>query len=252
MLFTGIEIEAADVRVLSAVGMRQVMSELGPAFERATGHRLAIEFASSGVILQRLESGESLDVVMVPRSGIERLRRAGKLRAGAATAIATSRVGVAVRTGAPRPDISTPEALKRALLDARSIACPDPASGGSSALHIATVFERLGIASALKTKTVFSTAPDQVAAGAVVAAGKAELALHQIQELMAVPGIEIVGPLPDALQETFVFSAALLAGAREPAAARALLAFLTTPEARAVVKAKGMGTALPERYRLKK
>ena len=235
----------ADVRVLSAVGMRQVMLELGPKFERTTGHRLKVSFDSGGVILKRLERGEAADVVMINRSGIERLSAAGRLVQGSVTDLATSVVGVAVRKGAPKPDISTPEAFSRAMLAAKTIACPDPALGGSSGVHIAKVFERLGISEAMKTKLVFVSTPEQeqTMPGYVVAQGKAEIALHQMQELMAVPGIEIVGPLPGDLQETFVFSAAIMTDANNVKAARALIEFLRTPEARAAIKTKGMEPA---------
>jgi molybdate transport system substrate-binding protein len=163
----------AEVRVLSAVGMRQVMLDLGPKFERATGHRLTISFDSGGLILKRIEAGETVDVVMISQPVIERLGKAGKLVAGSATVLATSRVGVAVRKGVPKPDISSRAAFKRALLDANTIACPDPALGGSSGVHIAKVFERLGIAEALKSKLVFSSAPGQAATmpGYMVATG---------------------------------------------------------------------------------
>jgi molybdate transport system substrate-binding protein len=197
----------AEVRLLSAVGMRQVISDLGPKFERATGHRLNVSFDSGAVILKRLEGGEHTDVVMLPRSGIDRLAGEGKLVAGTAADLATSRVGVAVRKYSPKPDISTPEAFKRAMLAAKTIVCPDPALGGSSGVHIAKVFERLGIAEAVEPKLVFVSTPDQEATmpGHLVARGEAEVALHQVQELLAVPGVEVVGPLPGDLQGTFLF-----------------------------------------------
>lgn len=232
----------AEVRVLSAVGMREVMLDLGPKFERNTGHKLKVSFDSGGVIRKRLEHGETADVVMINRSGIDGLAGAGRVVQGSVTDLATSKVGVAVRKGAPKPDISTPEAFRRAMLEARTIACPDPALGGSSGVHIAKVFERLGISEAVKAKLVFVSTPEQAHTmpGHVVAEGKAEVALHQMQELMAVPGIEIVGPLPGDLQATFVFSAAVITGAHNVKAAKALIAFLRTSEARAVIKAKGM------------
>ena len=235
-----------EVRVLSAVGMRQVMSELGPKFERTTGHRLKVSFDSGGVILKRLEHGEAADVVMINRSGMERLSGAGRLVGGSVRDLATSTVGVAVRKGARKPDISTPEAFKRAMLAAKRIACPDPALGGSSGVHIAKVFERLGIADAVKPKLVLVSTPEQeqTMPGQVLAQGNAEIALHQMQELIAVPGIEIVGPLPDDLRETFIFSAGIMTDATDVKAARALIEFLRTPEARAVIKAKGMEPAL--------
>ena len=237
----------AGVRVLSAVGMRQVISDLGPKFERATGQRLKVSFDSGAVILKRLEGGEHADVVMLPRSGIDRLAGEGKLVAGSVTDLATSRVGVAGRRGSPRPDISTPEAFRRAMLAAEKIACPDPALGGSSGLHIAEVFERLGIAVAVRPRLVLVSTPAREATmpGQLVADGKAEVALHQMQELMAVPGVEVVGPLPGDLQGTFLFSAAVTAGARDVKAAKALVSFLRTPEARGVIKSKGMEPAGP-------
>ena len=237
----------AEVRVLSAVGMRQVMLDLAPKFERATGHKLTISFDSAGQIVNRIEGGETVDLVIIPRTSIDRLTKASHLLADSATDLATSRVGVAVRKGAPKPDISSPAAFKRAMLDARTIACPDPALGGSSGVHIAKVFKQLGIAEALKPKLVLSSTPGQATAmpGYMVATGKAEIALHQMQELMAVPGIEIVGPLPGDLQETFVFTAAIMVKAEKSDAAKKLIKFLRTPEAMAVIKAKGMGPIIP-------
>jgi molybdate transport system substrate-binding protein len=247
LLVVSIVAEAAEVKVLSAVGMRQVMLDLGSKFERATGHTLAITFDSGGVIVKRIEAGETVDVVMIPRSGIERLAEAGKVVVDSIANLARSSVGLAVRKGAPKPDISSPEAFKRTLLAAKSIARPDPALGGSSGVHIAKVLERLGIADEVTSKSVISSRPGETAAmpGYAVANGRAEIALHQIQELISVPGIEIVGPLPGELQETFVFSAGILAGAKEPEAGKALINFLRTPDATAVIKAKGMEPAAP-------
>lgn len=245
LLVAGIGAQAAEVKVLSAVGMRQVMLDLGPKFERATGHTLAITFDSSGVIVPRIEAGEAADVLMIPRSGIARLAKTGKVVVGSATDLASAIVGVAVRKGAPKPDISTPDAFKRTLLAAKSIARADPTQGGSSAVHIAKVVERLGIADEVKSKSVITTRPEEIAdsPGNAVANGRAEIALHQMQELMSVPGIDIVGPLPRDLQETFFFSAVIVTGAKQAKAGTALIDFLRTPDATAVIKAKGMEPA---------
>ena len=231
-----------EVRVLSAVGMRQVILDLGPKFEHATGHRLKVSFDSGGMILNRLERGETADLLIINQSSIESLTGKGRLVRGSVVDLAKSVVGVAVRKGAPKPDISTPELFKRAMLEATAIACPDPALGGSSGIHIGKVFERLGIAEAVKTKLVYVSTPKQelTMPGYVVAEGKAEIALHQMQELMAVPGIEIVGPLPGELHGTFVFSVAIMTGANDVKAAKAFIEFLRTPEASGVIKAKGM------------
>ena len=238
---------AAEVRVLSAVAMREVMLDVGPSFERATRHTLAVTFDAPGFIMKRIEAGEAFDVVIIPRAGLERLRQTGKVSPGSALDLASVIAGVAVRKGVPKPDISTSEAFKRTLLAAQSVARPDPVAGGSSGAHIASVLDRLGLADEVKAKSVIASRPGDPRAtpGYSVADGDADIALHQVHELMAVPGIEIVGPFPAELQETFVYSAGAINGARDAAAARALIEFLRTPEARAAIKAKGMGPAGP-------
>jgi molybdate transport system substrate-binding protein len=230
--------DAAEIKVLSANGMREVMEDLGPKFERATGHTLAIAFATVGVIVQRVQGGETADVVIVPRQGIDRLLKDGKASGGAVTLLARSGIGVIVRKGTPKPDISTPEALKRALLAAKSITYLDQAAGGTSGAHFAKVLDRLGIADEMRPKTVFH--PNARAAGALVAKGEAEIGVNLIQELMPLPGIELVGPLPGDLQLTLVFAATIMAGAKDAGASKALIDFLRTPESAAVIKSKGM------------
>jgi molybdate transport system substrate-binding protein len=233
---------AGDVRILSAVGMRQVLLELGPRFESVSGHRVVTTFESSGLIPERLEGADLADIVLINEAGLAQLRRAGRIEERSATAIATSRVGVAVRSGAAKPDISTADAFKRTLLAARMVACPDPALGGSSGLHLASVMERLGIAATMTPRTIYADPPGPNAStpGSLVASGRADLALHQMQELIAVAGIEIAGPLPNELQQTFTFSAAIARGATDVAVAKTFIAFLQTPPARAVILAKGM------------
>jgi molybdate transport system substrate-binding protein len=240
-------VDAAELRVLGAVAMREVMLDLGPSFERATGHRLVVTFDAPGFIMKRIEASEAFDVVIIPRAGLERLAQAGKVPPASLVDLASVIAGVAVRKGAPRPDISTPEAFKRTLRAAQSVARPDPVAGGSSGAHIARVLERLGLADEVKAKSVIVNRPGDPRAtpGYSVADGDADLALHQVHELMAVPGIEVVGPFPAELQEAFVFSAGAIAGTRDAAAARAFIEFLRTPAARAAIKAKGMGPAGP-------
>ena len=230
--------EAADLKVLSAIAMQTVMEDLGPKFERATGHRLAITFATLGVIVQRVQSGETADVVVIPQQGVDRLVKDGKASAGMVTVLARAGIGVVVRKGATKPDISTPEALKRALLAAKSITYLDPAAGGTSGVHFAKMLDRLGIAAEMKPKTVLH--PNARAAGVLVANGEAEIGINLIQELIPLPGIELVGPLPGDLQNTIVFVAATMTSAVDTAAAKALIEFLQTPEAAAVIKAKGL------------
>ena len=229
---------AAEIKVLSAIGMKEVMDDLGPKFERAGGHKLAITFGTLGAVVKLVQGGETADVVIIPRQGIDTLVAEGKAPAGNVTAVARSGIVVVVRKGAPKPDISSPDALKRALLAAKSVTYGNPADGGASGIHFAKVLDRLGIANEMKAKTIYAKAGGD--AGVLVADGKAEMGVNQLQVLMPVAGIDIVGPLPGDLQATTVFSAAIMTGARNAAASKALVDFLRTPEAAKVIKAKGM------------
>ncbi len=237
---------AGEVTVLSAVGVRQIMQELGPRFERASGHRLVSTFDSTGLIVKRITAGEDVDIVIINRAGIDSLAKAGKVSAVSATDVASSVTAIAVRKGTLKPDISSADAFKRTLLSAKSIARVSPTVGGSSGDHITMILARLGIADEVNAKSVVSGRPgaNTGSPGYLVASGQAEIALHQLQELMAVPGIEIVGPFPGDLQGTFVFSAAITANARERDASRALIDFLRTSDAAAAIRAKGMEPAI--------
>jgi molybdate transport system substrate-binding protein len=243
LLVVGIAAQAAEVKVLSVLTIKEVMEDLGPKFERATGHQLAITFGTSGGVVKLVQGGEIADVVIIPQPGIDRLVKEGKAAAGDVTVIARSGIGVAVRKGAPKPDISSPEALKRTLLAAKSITYANPAHGQGSGIHFAKVLDRLGIADEMKSKTVFLPKPGPV--GVLVANGEAEIAVHQFQVLIPVADIEIVGPLPGDLQDTIVFSAAIMASARDAEASKALVNFLRTPETATVIKAKGLEPATP-------
>lgn len=238
VLAQSVAAEAAEIKVLSANGMREVMEDLGPKFERATGHRLVVAFATLGVIVQRIQSGEAADVITIPRQGVDRLVKDDKANAGTVAVLARAGIGLVVRKGAPKPDISTPEALKRALLAAKSITYLDPAAGGTSGVHFANVLDRLGIAAEMKPKTVLHA--NARAAGVLVTNGEAEIGINLIQELIPLPGIDLVGPLPGDLQNTLVFAAVVMTGAKDAAAAKALIDFLRAPEAAAVIRAKGM------------
>lgn len=242
---TPVPTDSLDLSLLCAVGMRQVMLNLVPEFQKATGYRVAITFNSSGEILKWVDSGRSVDIVIISCSAAEQLVATERVIVGSLTNIATSRVGVAVRKGAPKPDISSPEAFKNTLLNAKTIACPDPALGGASGTYIVRMFEHLGIAEALKSKLVLSSTPENEKAmpGYLVATGKAEIALHQMQELLAVQGIDIVGPLPDEIQTTFVFTAAITSNSKRADASKALIRFLITPVAKEIIKIKGMEPA---------
>ena len=181
--------------------------------------------------------------IVLQRQEIDGFVKDGKADASSVTVLARSGVGVAVRKGAPKPDISTPEALKRTLLAAKSITYVDPAGGGLSGVHFAKVLDRLGIADELKPRTVLHA--NARAGGVLVANGQAEIGVNIIWELSRLPGIDLVGPLPADLQNTFVYAAAIMSGAKDAAASKVLLDFLRTPEAATVIKAKGMEPATP-------
>ena len=234
--------EAAELKVLSAIALQPVLGDLGPKFERATGHTLVITFAPLGGIVKLVQAGDSGDVVVIPQSGIERLAKDGKVVSGTETVLASAGSGVAVRKGAPSPDISTPEALKRTLLAAKSISYSDPAGGGASGIHFAKVLDRLGIASEMKSRTIF---PKSGFPGDPVANGEAEIGVGTLQGLIAIAGIEIVGPLPGDLQDTLVFVAAIMASAKQTEAGKAFIDFMRTPESAKAIRAKGMEPATP-------
>jgi molybdate transport system substrate-binding protein len=243
LLTIGFAVEASEIKVLSALAMKPVMEDLGPKFERGTGHKLEITFATVGEAVKRVQSGEVADVAILPQQGIDTFVKDGKTDAANVTVIASSGNGVAVRKGSAKPDIASPEALKRALLAAKSVTYTHPRHGGTSGPHIMKVFERLGIAEEMKAKTIFPEAAGGAAVGALVASGEAEIGLQQIQELIPVAGIEVVGPLPAELQNNLVFAATVMAGSKDPPTSKALIDFLRTPDATAVIKAKGMEPA---------
>ena len=214
--------------------MRAVMGELVPEFERATGHQVEASYDPAQIILRRIAGGETPDLIICGASALEEMAKQGKIVAGTSRPVARCGVGLAVRTGAPKPDISSVEAFKRTLLNAKSVAYTQE---GASGIHFAGLIERLGIAEQMKTRSVRQ--PGGLV-GELVAAGKAELAVQQIPELMAVPGVELVGPLPQEVQATTESAAAVFAGSSQPAAARAFLEFLFTPASARVLKAKGL------------
>lgn len=222
------------VRVLTSNSSRTVLDALAPAYERASGGGYAVTFDSAKRMLARIREGESGDVVILGSAVVEDLARSGVVRPGSSRLFARSRVGVAVRAGAPKPDISSVEAFRDALLDARAIA---HTVHGASGMYVSDLLERLGIAQQMKGKIV--TRPGGYIGG-VVAAGEAEIAVQQIVELLAVPGIDLVGPLPGELQKVFESAAGIFAASSQPAAAESLLQFLLAPANAGVFREKGL------------
>jgi len=217
-----------QVRVMSAGGMAAAHLALVSQFERATGHTVVTDATSTGIgpdsIASRVRRGEPVDVLILTRAAIDELIREGRVVASSRVDLARSGIGMAVRRGAPKPDISSVEALKRALLEAESIAYSAQVSG----VYLFTeLFPRLGIVDQMMKK---SKRVDVGRVGAVIARGEAVIGFQQISELLEVPGIDYVGPLPPEAQRVTVFSAGVAVGAKNPNAARALIEFFASPD----------------------
>jgi molybdate transport system substrate-binding protein len=216
-------------------GVKSVVLDLLSEFERANGTAPEIKWGSTATLMGEIGKGASGDLAILSDEAIDDLIRQGKIVAGSRVDLARSAIGIAVRQGAPKPDVASAAALKSALLAARNISY---SKTGISGVYFPTVLERLGIAAQVAAKAVIPT--PGVLVGDLVAKGDAELGVQQISELLPVPGIEIVGPLPAELQKLTVFSAGLFVGAAEPQVAKALVALLTSPSARSVYQRKGL------------
>jgi molybdate transport system substrate-binding protein len=216
-------------------GVKAVVLDLLPEFERASGTTPAITWASTNMLMDEVGKGATGDLAILTDEAIDGLIRQGKIVAGSRADLARSAIGIAVRQGAPKPDIGSAAALKQTLLAARAISF---SKTGISGVYFPTVLERLGLTEAVKAKTIIP--PPGVPIGEVVAKGDADIGVQQISELLPVPGIAIVGPLPAELQKLTVFSAGLFVGAKEPQVAMALVSLLTAPAARPVYQRKGM------------
>ena len=224
---------AGEIKVMSSVAIKEAYLELVPAFERASEHKVTTLWVPTVDMMTRLKGGEVVDLVIMAAPAIDELTKAGKIVAGSSIPLAKSGVGIAVRAGAPRPDVGSVDALKRTLLAAKSIAY----STGPSGVYLTGLFQRMGIADEIKSK-VKQVQGEPI--GAVIARGDAEIGFQQISELLPVKGIDFLGPLPAEIQQITVFSAGLHAAAKEPAAVKAFVTFLTTPDAGTVFKKAGM------------
>jgi molybdate transport system substrate-binding protein len=229
--------EAAEIKVLSAGAMKSIVTELGESFRQETGHTIVISTGTAGEIRQKMVSGEWTDVVIVTDSVLEQLATPGLIVADTRVDIARTAIGVAVRQGAPLPDIATTEAFKQSILAAKSLVYTDPARGATSGMHFAAVLQRLGIADAVKGKTVLW--PGGYAAEALVT-GQAEICVHQISEILPVKGVTLVGPLPKELQKLTTYSAAVASLATKPEVARAFVAYLARPSFKPKLAAAGL------------
>lgn len=229
------------LEVFSTIAVQSALEVLVPRFEAENGTRLDIAWNTAPALVKRLQGGETADVLLLNRAGIDTMIRDGRVLTGSEVVLASSATAIAIRAGAARPDISTPEALKRTLLAARAISYTDPAAGGASGIHFAKVLERLGIAAEVNARTKFP--PPAGLSGAFLATGEADLAIQQKPELLQVPGIEILGPLPGDLHMVTVFAAGIEAATARAATAQALIDFLRSPSASEVYRAKGLDPA---------
>jgi molybdate transport system substrate-binding protein len=228
------DLHAAELNVLAGGSLTGSLNELGPQFERTSGHKLTIHFDSTPNLIKQITSDAPFDVAVVPVDVFKDAAAKARFAAGPTIDIARAGYGVIVRSGTPKPDVSTPDALKATLLNAPSIAfVPESAAGA----YVIKVFDRLGIGEAMKAKTKSQTMPAQIAPA--VASGEAELGVFLVNVLIA-PGVELAGSFPAELQQELVFTSAIAADSKQADAAKAFIAFLTSPAAASVIKAKGM------------
>jgi len=229
-------VQATELKVLTSVALTSVLDELAPMFEKATGTKLSIDYNLIAAQRKRILEGESADVIILSRGVMDELQKQDKFMASSLANVAGTPVSMAARAGAPKPDISTVDAFKQTLLNARSIVYADPAKGGASGVYFARVLDRLGIAEQMKPKTILvpgAQAPE------VVAKGEAELGVAQGSEIVPVAGAQLVGPLPGEFASMTVFTAGIGAGSKAPDPAKELIKFMTGQEAAARFKAKG-------------
>jgi molybdate transport system substrate-binding protein len=238
---SGSTANAAEIRVLSSGSLKAALSQLLPDFQKSSGNTATIEYGPAGAIAGRIEKDETADVVIVSRAQLQKLESDGKAVRGSLVDIAGIALGLAIRKGAPKPDISTVEAFKQALLAARSIGYRDPATGSTSGIYTASLLERLGIAQDLRPKLNLDRSagdvPENVFLG--VAKGDIEMQIGQITEIVIAPGVDLAGPLPREIQNTTLMAAGIVTTSKAPDAAKALIGFLSSPSAAAVLKASG-------------
>jgi molybdate transport system substrate-binding protein len=236
-LFIAGSAQAAELKVLSGNGAKAAVRELCSQFERATGHTIDLRFEVNADLKKKIEAGEAFDVAVLNPPVIDALIKGGKLAAGSRADIGRSGLGVAVRAGAPKPNIATVDGFKRALLESKAVAFPGK---GASGLYFVSLLDRMGIKAEMQPKLKPMAAEDTVE---VVARGEADMVVVVSTRITGVAGVEVVGPIPEDLQTKIGFAAGLSTSAKEPEAAKALIKFLSAPAAAATLKAKGVEPA---------
>jgi molybdate transport system substrate-binding protein len=231
---------AAEIKLLTTGAMKEVVLAVVQDFEKRTGHKVTVDNDTAGRLSRRIRDGETFDVAVNTPAAIDELIRLGKIAAGSRINLARVGVGVAVKQGAPLPDISTLDAFKRTLIAARAVAHGDPAAGGSSGIYVAAMLTRIGVADAIKARTIL--VPGGLVAERVLN-GEAEIGLHQISEILAVKGVTLVGPLPAEIQNYTTYAVGLATAAKDPIASKALINALAGPAVEALLKGRGMERA---------
>jgi molybdate transport system substrate-binding protein len=231
--------QAAEINAFISTALKTVTDELLPPFERANGHTIRATYAPSGALIPRFDGGEPVDIFLTDSAAIDTLIKHGKVVAPRVD-LARTGIGIAVRKGAPKPDVSTPEALKRALLAAKTVGHAAPSGGSITAAHIQAVFRRLGIASQVTPKVKLAAGGPNGRVSVLISTAEAEIGLQQVSELMSNPGIEVIGMLPAELQQITIYSAGVTTSAREAEAAKALINALTAPSTAPIYKIKGL------------
>jgi molybdate transport system substrate-binding protein len=228
---------AAEIKVLTTGAFKQVVVALVPEFEKATGHKVVLDNGTVGQLQKRVDGGEAFDVLVLSPKGIEDYIKSGKMVAGSSANLAKVGVGVMVKEGAPKPDISSVETFKQVLLKAKSVGYIDPASGGSSGIYVSNLLDKLGIADQIKPKAKLQQGGH---VSDLVKAGEAEIGIHQNSEIVGQPGVTLVGPLPKEIQNYTTYAVGLSSAAKQVEAAKAFIKVLTSPSAATVLKSKGM------------
>jgi len=239
MLATVGSAKAAEIDAFISTALKTVTDELLPPFQRDSGNTVHALYAPPGALLKHFAAGEPADIFLTGREAIDRLIGDGKILPGRID-LATTGIGICVRRGAPKPDVATPEALRRALLEARSVGYASPAGGSITGPHIERMFARLGIADQMAAKTKLSAGGPNGRVSVLVSSGEAEIGLQQVSELLSNPDVEVIGMLPADLQQTTVYSAGITVSAKQPDAAKALIEALKAPSTAPIWKAKGL------------
>jgi molybdate transport system substrate-binding protein len=232
---------AAELKVLATGSMAEPLKELAEGFTHDTGHTVTFSLGTTGVVMNKLKGGEKADVIVISVEAADSLEKDGRLLTASRADVANSLLGVAVKAGAPSPDISTSDAFKNAVLAARSISYPDPKLGATSGVYIESLFAKLGIAQVAKAKATVKPIGAEVAE--VVAKGDIELGLTFLSELVPNKGVKIVGPFPDAIQNPTLYTAGVMSDSANGQIARAFVAFITSPQSAVKLKAAGVAPA---------